>query len=439
MLAAFLAVLPLMLFFSPGKSLTLKNSFAEGPPSPGVFIPSSYDYAVPDDWILQAPAQLTDPGPEHPLRSPHLDLYGKVPGDALKVIGRLKTASAVEAGAAVSGENTYGGTVSAIISSSTGPGGQGRSIKWEGWQMLPDRTSMWLEKDPNLPPGTSYYGPPPDYDHEASANGPWTTAPDSGTGVSQKTWKPSGEDTVFYSLDGDYNFPCGRKFGGGMEQYSFNTTWRYETTRLAPVIMDAQATDGYLPGNIMPLGFQLGARASIKKATVSGSYGVNADSMDFDSMSPFVHQFGGNLNYRLSPKVDVNGEATCILSDFAPSDGQMYQGGLNWRPSVADAIAGSVKLTDSGASQSYDIFAMYQRKLAPAESLSFNSDFNQDLYHFIHERLSLAYAWKWGKYFLSAALGATMDEEPAPGRMLMGKTCTIGITRTFGLPIAGIF
>ncbi len=419
------AILPLVLFFSPGKSS-------------GAFVPfqAFYDFPVPDDWILQAPARLADP-----FRRPQLDFEGEVFGADIK--GPLEASPAAQNAAAPAvNAYGYGNSVSAVLSGSNGPerqpGVPGRQkFSWPGGQKkaFPDRTSLWLEKDAtNGSPGT-----PPDYDHGAGGYVAGAAGPDSGGGASQKTWKPSDEDTVFYSLAGNYDFPYGRRMDEGTETYGFNTSWKYETTRLAPVVMDAQATDAYLPGNTMPIGFQLAARAGIQKATISGSYGMNTSSMDFDSMTPVVHQFSGNLGYKLTPRVDVTGEVTYMVSDFIPNDGHIYQGGLNWRPSAADMIASSVKLMDSGPGQSYELFTGYQRNLMSSGRLSFNSDFSQDLYHFIHENLTLAYAWRWGKYVLNAAFGATMNEEPDMGGMLAGKTCTVGITRTFGMPIAGIF
>ena len=413
-MAAASVILPLMLFFSPGKVRGALAPFR-----------ASYDFPVPDDWILQAPERLMDP-----FRNPYLNFDGEVFGADIK--GPLGASAGSETGAAPSG-NTYGNSASEVLSSPRAP--ERRSVN-RGSPMLPERTSLWLEE------GATGYSPviPPDYDEEGGVCCPAGQGPDSGGKMSQKMWRLSGEDTVFYNMGGNYDFPYGRLMDAGKETYNFNTSLKYETARLAPVVLDAQATGGYLPGTAMPLGFQLTARSAIQKATVSGSYGMSATSMDFDSMTPVVHHFSGNLGYKLTPVVDVNGEVTYVASDLTPEGWQTYQGGLNWRPSVADMIASSVKLTDSGPAQSYDIFTSYQRKLASSGDLfSFNSDFSRDLFHFIHENLTLAYAWKWGRCLLNAAFGTTMNEAPGSGGILVGKTFTLGITRTFGTPVAGIF
>ncbi len=401
------AILSAMLIFSAAKESMGALRPYHPPP----------DY-VPSSWILQPPERLVA------ARNPHLDFDGEVFGADIKtpLEAQADTGSPPAA-------SSYGNAASAVLSEDKGPEQEGPA--WTGGQMI-DRGSLWMEKAQGFSTGL-----PADYDDRRGA--PGLAGPDSGSGASQKTWRLSDEDTAFYSLSGNYDFPCGRLMDRGLESYSFNTLWRYETTRLSPVVLDAQTTGGYLPGNIVPLGFQFSAHASVKKATIAGNYSMNTDSTGMDSMSPVVHRFGGGLGYRLARQVDVSGAVTYTVSDFTPDDGRVYQGGIDWRPSVADAIASTVRLMDSGYGNSYEVFTGYQRKLAPFESFSFNSDFNQDLYHFIHEHFSISYAWKWGKYFFHAALGTTIDETPVPGEMLIGRTCTVGVTRTFGVPVAGIF
>ncbi len=404
--------------------LSLAFFFSFGGESMGALRPyhAPIDY-VPASWILRPPERLVA------TLKPRLDFDGEVFGEDIRTPLEAQAPPGLSPPPA---SNSYGNAASAVLSGEKGPEEDGAG--WAAGQTLADRESLWMEKAQGLSPG-----PHPDYDSGQGAAAPWAEGPDNGNAAGQKTWRLSDEDSIFYSLDGNYGFPCGRQMDGGLEYYSFNTVWRYETTRLSPVVLDAQTTDGYLPGNTIPLGFQLTAHANVKKASISGNYSMNTGSSDLDSMTPVVHQFGGDLGYKLARQVDVSGAVTYTVSDFTPNDGQVYQGGIDWRPSVADAVASEIKLTDSGYGRSYEVFTGFQRRLAPAESFSFNSDFNRDLYHFVHEHFSLAYAWRWGKYFFHAALGTTIDEPPVPGEMLIGRTCTVGITRTFGVPVAGIF
>ncbi len=407
-----------IVFFVPGTSMAA--CFMDCGPTLGNFappVPSSICSGA-GDQKLRASEKFEDPQKENDIG---------LGGD-----NHMENAPAPELVSALASAATYGNSASAAI---TGPGAPGEDSKgpdWSGEHMLPDRKSLLLEKDRSSSPG------PPPLLFGSDAKGPGR-----GVGMGHKMWKPSDQDTIFYSASGNYNFPHARLMDEGSEIYDFNTMWKYETTRLAPVVMDAQATGGYYSGNnTIPVGVQVQASDNEllgKKATITGSYGFNTVSNDLDSITPVVHRFGGSVVYRLNPKMDVNGSAAFVASDFVPNDGHVYQGGFNWRPSVADTIASTVRLMETGPLQGYDIFASYQRKLTPATSVSFNSGYNVDLFHFIHERLTLSYAWKWGKYLINTAYGTTMDQVSSPDGMIIGRTCTVNISRSFDLPMAGIF
>lgn len=284
----------------------------------------------------------------------------------------------------------------------------------------------------------AFYSRPVDAGYRLRGWRPGSGTLKSGGGPSSrtKTWKLSDTETFTGGASMACILPDGPMLGQEGRIYDFSTSGGLVSRRLAPLVLGARARGGYSTNDRnMPLEFTLDAGRPAGKFMLRGSYGLDTVYTGFDRMAPVTRHFGGSVGYKLSGGIGFNGAVTYDVPDCAGcSNQEVYNGGMQWRPSAEGSVSGRVTFVNSASAKSYEVFAGYNQRLEGASALSFTTDFSEDWFHLGHERLVLAYNWKWGKWGLAAASTTSLDQYPAPSPDILGQAVMLKAMRVFAVP-----
>lgn len=308
----------------------------------------------------------------------------------------------------------------------------------------PSHASVFFFNDPgdgaaSFEEGPEDFGPRNDHaEYRFQPGGQSGEGPTSGA----KTWTLPLSDTE--TLTGNASIASNMPNGPMLKQedrvYGFSTSGSLVSRRFDPLVLTARAQGGYSSsaGDI-PFALSIdagGFRPAGKKLVLSGSYGLNTlFNAGPDGKQPVTHHFGGSLGYELGPGIDVNGSVAYDVPDCPGCARQeVYDGGMNWRPSAHGSVRGGITFVNSANESSYEVSAGYSRRLYGASAFSIATDFSRDWIHMDHERLVLAYNWKCGKWGLAATSATSLDHYPAPSPDVLGQSLFLKMTRSFALP-----